>query len=425
VKVKRKPQPDGFRGRREQAEVLLRKSPRTVSEMPGDDVQKLVHELEVHQEELEMQNEELRTLQRELEVSRDRFAALYDSAPVGYLTLDAAGVIQEANLTAAVLLGVDRHRLIRTKLSGFITAESQDAFFLHWHQVFSAGARQTCELRMCRPGGATFDVEIQSVLVPGVQNGAEQCRLALSDITQRKQAEQERASREQLRGLAARLEAAREEERTRVAREIHDVLAQELLQIKLDIAWLNRRLAEPIDARKQKLLLEKLASMNLMTDTAAQTVQKIATELRPIVLDSLGLCAAIEWQAADFQRRTEIHCKTDVPAEDIPMARDRSTAVFRILQESLTNVARHAQAKEVQISLRQEADEIILTVRDSGRGIRASQEEDPRSIGLLGMRERALLLNGRCKISGQAGKGTIVELRLPLPASAKAGDKNR
>ncbi|HWW00810.1 MAG TPA: ATP-binding protein [Candidatus Acidoferrum sp.] len=422
---KRKPERASFQRLRQQAEALLRKSPRAVAAMPGGDVQKLVHELEVHREELELQNEELRRVQRELEVSRDRFAALYDSAPVGYLTLDAAGVILEANLTAATLLGVERDALVRRKLSGFITAESQDVFFLHRQQVFSRETHQSCELRMCRAGGVAFDAQIQCVLAADGESGRPQCRAALSDITERKQMEQERASREELRRLAAHLEAAREEERTRVAREIHDVLAQGLTQLKLDIAWLNRRLAEPLDAGKQELLHEKLKLMTDQTDTVTHTVQKIATELRPVVLDSLGLCAAIEWQAADFQTRTEIRCEAAVPSKDIEMTRDCATAVFRILQESLTNVARHAQATKVQVRLRRQADELFLTVRDNGRGIRASEEGDSRSVGLLGMRERALLLNGQCKISGQDGKGTSVELRLPLGASGEAEAKRR
>ena len=223
-----------------------------------------------------------------------------------------------------------------------------------------------------------------------------------------------RASREQLRALAARIQAAREEERAHAAREIHDVLAQELTCLKMEVAWLSRRLAEPIGTVQQNDLQEKIGVIMDLTDKASQSVRKIAADLRPVVLDSLGLCAAVEWVAADFQKRTEIGCEASVPDQGLAMDRERSTALFRILQESLTNVARHAQATKVEIRLWREADEVILTVRDNGHGVQLSELRDPHSIGLLGMRERASMLEGRCAIKAQAGGGTTVEVRLPI-----------
>ena len=239
------------------------------------------------------------------------------------------------------------------------------------------------------------------------------------DITVRKRTEAElRASHEQLRALAARLQAVREEERTRVAREIHDVLAQELTRLKLDVVWLNRHLALPLDADKQKTVREKLTVMTAVTDTAIQSVQKIATELRPVVLDSLGLCAAVEWQARDFQARTGIACTATVPEQDVPLDRDRSTAMFRILQESLTNVLRHAQATRVDVLLRPEAGQLVLRIQDNGCGIRPETLSNPMSIGLAGMRERALLLDGQLEIRSQPESGTTIEMRLPLSKNA-------
>lgn len=242
------------------------------------------------------------------------------------------------------------------------------------------------------------------------------------DITERKRAEKalrdsearERLRRAEVEALAARLQAVREEERTRVAREIHDVLAQELTRLKLDIAWFGRRLAEPMGEGSQKALQDKLVCMMDLTDTAIRSVQKIATELRPIVLDTLGLCAAIEWQARDFQTRTGIRCEVKLPASDLAVDRERSTALFRILQESLTNVARHSEAESVTVHLAFEPPELILRIQDNGRGIRAAELDNPRSIGLLGMRERATLLGGQCAIIGCPGVGTIVHARVPL-----------
>jgi PAS domain S-box-containing protein len=238
---------------------------------------------------------------------------------------------------------------------------------------------------------------------------------AFVDITTLKRAEQELSlSRGNLRSLAARLQAVREEERTRVAREIHDVLAQELTRLKIDIAQLTRQTVEPMDPTKQQNVRERLGGMMEVTDAAIGSVQRIATELRPVVLDSLGLCAAIEWQAKDFESRTGIGCSATIPESDPHLDRERSTALFRILQESLTNVARHAGATRVEIELRRGFRSVTLTVRDNGRGIRGGDLSDPASVGLLGMRERATLLGGRCQISGSPGGGTAVEASLPV-----------
>jgi len=243
--------------------------------------------------------------------------------------------------------------------------------------------------------------------------------VAHENITERKRAEIAlRDSREELRALTARIQVAREEERTRVAREIHDVLAQEITGIKMDLAWLRRRLAEPVSTSQRKILLKKIGTMMRLTDQASKSAQKIATDLRPVVLDSLGFCAAMVWVAADFQKRTEISCEAKVTNQDLALERDHSTALYRILQESLTNIVRHAAATRVEIGLGQEAGDLVLTIRDNGRGIRAEQLKHPQSLGLLGMSERAILLGGRCTIRPLAGGGTLVEARLPLAAKA-------
>ena len=230
-------------------------------------------------------------------------------------------------------------------------------------------------------------------------------------------------SRQQLRSLAAGLEAVREEERTRLAREIHDVLAQDLTLLKLDLAWLDRRLAQPLEAIQPAPLHKKLGGMTHMADKLIQSVQRIATELRPAVLDSLGLSAAIEWQIKDFAARTGIQFKTSLPDGPLDLGREPSTALFRILQESLTNVARHAAATAVETSLQWQPGQIVLRVKDNGRGIPAAKLEDPRSVGLVGMRERALLLGGQCEISVRPGEGTTIEVRLPLPSTGSTGAK--
>jgi signal transduction histidine kinase len=219
------------------------------------------------------------------------------------------------------------------------------------------------------------------------------------------------------------VQTVREEERTRIAREIHDVLAQELTSLKIDVTLLTHLLARPPGGLAQSLIREKLVAMTIATDTAIHSVQKIATDLRPPALDGLGLCAVIEWQARDFQARTGIACQARLPSKDPPLDCDNSTALFRILQESLTNVVRHAAATRVEIHLEDQAGYVTLVIQDNGRGIQESQANAPGAVGLLGMRERALLLGGRCDISGRPGEGTRVQARLPLPPKGDSEEK--
>lgn len=227
---------------------------------------------------------------------------------------------------------------------------------------------------------------------------------------ERDRAEREiRNSREQLRNLSAHLQSVREEERTRMAREIHDELGQSLTALKMDISWLNRRFFEENPAFKKKL-----ASMEEIIDRTIQTVQKLSGELRPGILDDLGLAAAIEWQAEEFQNRTGIECEVSLSHEETVLTRDQSTTMFRIFQETLTNVIRHARATKVVVWLGERKGSIVLEVSDNGRGITESEINDPKSFGLIGMRERVEFIDGEVTIAGYPGKGTKITVTLPL-----------
>jgi signal transduction histidine kinase len=206
-----------------------------------------------------------------------------------------------------------------------------------------------------------------------------------------------RESEEKLRRLAAHLISVREEERTHIAREIHDELGQVLTGLKMEVTWLAKRL-------KEKPLIEKTDSMCKLIDSSVQTVRKIATGLRPEVLDEMGLVAAVAWQAKEFQKRTGIRCRSKLPSES-KFDLDVSTTVFRIFQEILTNVARHSRATQV-----------ALEVVDNGIGIPAADLNGRKSLGLLGMHERALLFGGEVKITGTPGQGTRVAVTIPIRA---------
>ncbi len=235
--------------------------------------------------------------------------------------------------------------------------------------------------------------------------------------------EQINKSREQLRALAARLQAAREEERIRISREIHDDLGELLTGLKMGLAWIRDRLEEPPSAQNRAPLREKIAAMGLLADSTTNRVRKLCTELRPSILDDLGLVAAIEWQAREFQKRTNIRCEASLEEKQIIATPDQATALFRILQEILTNVARHSQASKVRVSLKAEGRNLLMEVKDNGRGIQPQQVSGSGSLGLLGMQERAAVLGGTVKIQGQKGRGTTVAVTIPIiPIGQSHGD---
>ena len=234
------------------------------------------------------------------------------------------------------------------------------------------------------------------------------------DITERKQAELEaQRSRAQLRALLVRLERLREEERTRMAREVHDVLGQLLTALKMDMAWWERRFTKITDEPLRRSLEEKVEATSRLTDRMIETVQRISHELRPSVLDNIGLGAALQFEAREFKERTGIACEVSVPSVTFSLEPDRATGIFRVFQELLTNVARHAQASRVSASLGQTAEHVMLEVKDNGRGIREEELRDPKSLGILGMAERASLMGGRLEIHGATGSGTTATLTIP------------
>lgn len=215
-------------------------------------------------------------------------------------------------------------------------------------------------------------------------------------------------STEQLRELSARLQSVREEERTHIARAIHDELGQALTGLKMDVAWLQKHLDQP-----QAAMLQKTQAMSDLIDITVQTVRRISTELRPGILD-LGLVETIEWQIQEFQMRSGIEGNLISTPEETTLDADGATTVFRIFQEILTNVVRHAHATQVVVILDESAEYLMLQVRDNGRGITDSQIHSPKSIGLLGMQERARLRAGNVHFDGMPGQGTVVTVRIPL-----------
>lgn len=256
-----------------------------------------------------------------------------------------------------------------------------------------------------------------SRLMPAVNRAL---REAEERVQHRRAAEQLRESHEQLRALSVYLQSVREEERTRIAREVHDELGQALTSFKLDLSWMASKLP-----RDCKPLHEKTRALISQIDSTIQTVRRISSELRPGVLDHLGLAAALEWQGNEFQNRTGIKCEVRADTGEAPLEQNLSTTVFRIFQETLTNVIRHAGATQVWVDLKECDGRVTLEVKDNGRGITRSEIHNVKSMGLLGMRERAALLGGIFKIGRVgSGRGTRVKISIPLQRPQTAQEQS-
>ena len=284
------------------------------------------------------------------------------------------------------------------------------------------------EVTSVRKDGRRFPIWLSTALVKNDKGEPIALVGIILDITERRRAEaalrkshvelevlvQERTAElrminDQLSMFSSYLQEAREKERTNIAREIHDELGQALTALKMDLSWLKKRLP-----KNQKPLLEKEASMSELVESTIQTVKKISMELRPGILDHLGLTAAIEWQAEEFQKRTGISCDVSIVPEEIVPDRDRSTTIFRIFQETLTNITRHAKATAVSVRLEQENSRLVLKVKDNGRGITEKQLSDPKSLGLMGIRERAASWGGGVNVKGVRSGGTMVTVHIPF-----------
>ena len=239
--------------------------------------------------------------------------------------------------------------------------------------------------------------------------------LELREVREYEAKEALERSREQLRDLASYLQDVREQERTRIAREIHDDFGQSLTILKMDLSWLKKHMIQD-----QPQVQNKIDAMFKVIDTSLQTLHVVSSELRPVILDDFGLESAIEWQAEEFQKRTGVRCYVYSSVSNLDLTKDQSTAIFRIFQETLTNIMRHAGATKVDVRLEINKDTLTLEVADNGRGITETEIGNSQSFGLLGIRERLYPLNGQVDFIGHPNKGTRVIVRVPIPIKGGA-----
>jgi PAS domain S-box-containing protein len=334
-----------------------------------------------------------------------RLAGLLDAAMDAIITVDAAQRIVMYNRAAERIFGWPVAEVMGQSLEKLIPNRYRAT---HGEHVARFGDTGVTNRRMSgsaivfglRASGEEFPVDA-SISQLDTPDG-KLYTVILRDVTERERA------RADLAAFAAEASNTREQEKSRIARELHDELAQSLTALKMDVIWVRDRLAADPESATAKL-----GQMLAMIDGAVAATRRISADLRPLVLDDLGLGAAIEWVAHNFTQRTGIPCDVDMD-DELDLPEPYATAVFRIVQESLQNAAKHAQASRVQVKVEHNGHDLVLRVQDDGRGFDMTSPRKPQSLGLVGLRERALLLRGSVKVSSAPGQGTVVEAHIPL-----------
>jgi PAS domain S-box-containing protein len=365
--------------------------------------------------------EETAQAQAAVEDIEARLAAIVDSAMDAIITLDSEQRIVLFNRAAERVFRCARDEVLGTSVERFLPPQhrSEHRRFIESFGRTGATARRMGDglaLWALRADGEAFPIE--SSISRTTTSGKNYYTVILRDVTLRKQHE-DALTRQQheLRELSARVFEAREEEKTLIARELHDELGQLLTALKMDLGWLRERLPAG-----EASLADKAQQMNALLDRTVASVRRIAAELRPLMLDDLGLADAAQWLVEDFTRRAGIECRLDLDGEAAfeRVARGPATAVYRALQESLTNIARHSGAKRAWVMLALRDARLCMEIEDDGRGIALEDIAKPRSLGLKGMRERVHYLGGTLDIERAPRGGTRVKLSVPAEAMEPA-----
>lgn len=348
----------------------------------------------------------------ELRNSESKYKMLFNNANDAVFVTQLSdeksyGDFIEVNEVACERLGYSKEEFLHLSPSAIVAPKSIVDFNCRMNELMKEG-HVVYDLVHRAKDRKLIPVEISSHLF---QYNEKPTILSIArDITERKLAEEKlKRTSKLLRELATHLQSIREEERTMIAQEIHDELGQVLTALKIQVSLIANKLGSSQDQLKQKI-----SSLSKMIDSSVESVQKISAKLRPGILDELGLVAAIEWQTEEFEKLTDVKCSLVLPKEELILEKDKSTAIFRIFQESLTNIARHSQATRVQISLLNYQSNIFLEIQDNGKGITQEQIKDFKSLGIHGMEERAMVFGGQVYIEGFAGKGTKVKVEIPI-----------
>jgi PAS domain S-box-containing protein len=345
--------------------------------------------------------------------SEARLRGILDSAMDAIVTVDESQHIVLFNAAAESVFGCPREQAIGAPLTRFIPERFRTEHAGHIRRFGETGIspRRMGAQRIVtglRRSGEEFPIDASISQI--TENGRRFFTVILRDVTERVRAEEDlRRSREELRELALNAHSVREQEKSRVARELHDELAQALTALKMDITWIRGHVPG-----NDGPVSRKLADIETLLDGTVAATRRISADLRPLMLDDLGLIPAAEWLVQKFTERTGIRCELSIGVDDLELQDPQASAVFRILQESLTNAARHAQASRVEVTIDRSDGVVALMVRDNGRGFSPQQPRKPGSYGLMGLRERAYLLGGEVSIASEPDRGTTIEVRIPL-----------
>ncbi|HQW20556.1 MAG TPA: PAS domain S-box protein [Rhodocyclaceae bacterium] len=353
--------------------------------------------------------------------SSSRLQGIIDSAMDAIITVDDQQRIVLFNPAAEQMFGCPAADALGASLERFIPERYRTPHRQHMANFGATGSSNrtmggNMNIVACRASGEEFPADISISQV--ARNSHKLFTAIIRDITLRRRAAAElEKSHQQLRDLTNSLETVREDERTRIARELHDELGQQLTGLKMDLSWMESRLPEGNTA-----LAAKVDSMKKLINATVASTRRISAELRPLVLDDLGLSAALDWLARDFSGRSGLEVSIDIGPDEWVLDNALATTIFRIAQESLTNVARHAEATRVRISLAQSGGQLILAVADNGRGMAPDATEKRGHFGLLGIAERVRAFAGELQISSRPGEGTTLSVSIPLPPAAPEGN---
>jgi two-component system sensor histidine kinase UhpB len=379
--------------------------------LPQYEEKRLIHELQVHQVELEMQNEEMRGTQAELEDSRGRYKELYDFAPVGYVTLDQFGLILEANLTAATLLNVTRAALIGKHIQSFMDRESADALHLFLRKPLPPGMKEILPCRLRPAEGTPFEISLN---VGGEFDRSDRLvryRVVLVDVSALKLMErQARETGNRLRSLASELNLSEERTRKAIAQTLHDEVGQMLALARMK---LSSALNLPEETAVEKIVEEVLDMLGLVI----KETRSLMVEISPPVLHDLGLGAAIDWMAERMSSEHGIAIETMNTGDFSDLEHDLKVMLYQMTRELLVNIVKHSGGRHVLVTVERDEHTIGITVRDDGNGFDAREAGSAAAesgFGLFSIRERLKSYNGSLQIESQKGKGTTVTVRLPM-----------
>jgi PAS domain S-box-containing protein len=355
-------------------------------------------------------------LAKELSGANDRYHQTIDSVMDGIVATDESYNILVFNPAAERMFGLSAKAVIGQSLDTLLPHRLRDAHQQHMGAFTESGDASKSmgpqlEITGRRADGTEFPIE--STISQTLIGGKRQLTAVLRDVTERRSNEKNlREMNTQLRKLSESLQSVREEERSRISRELHDELGQQLTGLKLEFSWLSNRMLEGREVAR-----DEINAMRLLLDKALSAVRRISTELRPLILDDLGFAAALAWQIEEFGKRTGITTAQDLTAADQVTDEALASGLFRIVQESLTNIARHANATSAEVRIVADSDNLVLTVHDNGKGMNLSPGRSS-GIGLVSMRERAIALGAVFAIQSSPGKGSTIEVCLPLTASS-------